>query len=142
MKIEDIMTRDVATAGTDDSVVTAVRLMKDRNIGCVLITNEGSVRGIVTDRDLLLRGFADEQWFEHPGLSDYMTSPVITVDPDTDILEAVHLMQENSVKRLPVEQGGRFVGIVSWADLAHALDEPLHDLVASQSKSRPMAGIR
>lgn len=141
MKIQDVMTRDVATAGVGDSVVAAMRLMKNRNIGCVVITNGGFVRGIVTDRDLLLRGFTADKWFEEPGLSAYMTSPVITVRPDTDVLEAVHLMRVNSVKRLPVEQAGKLVGIVSWGDLAHALDEPLHDLVASRSKARQMVSI-
>ena len=141
MKIQDVMTRDVATANAGDSVVSAVRLMKALNIGCVVITGGSAVRGIVTDRDLLMRGFVADKWFEEPGLGAYVTTPVITVRPDTDVLEAVHLMRVNSVKRLPVEQDGKLVGIVSWADLAHSLDEPLHDLIASQSKARQMAAV-
>lgn len=139
MKIKDVMATDVLTVSPDTEAVEAAKTMERQNVGCIVVADSGKVTGVLTDRDLLIRSHTDGNCFTGHAVSEFMTSPVITVTPDEDVLSAIHTMNENSVRRLPVEQDGKLIGIVSWADLASALDRPLHDLVTGQSKMRTMA---
>ncbi len=117
MRVEEIMTRELVYVNPDTSVVEAAKRMKSANIHAVLVLQEGRLVGIVVDRDLVLKVLAEERNPNETMIKEIMTENPITVEPETDVIEAARLMKEHRVSRLPVvEQDGRVVGIVSEVD--------------------------
>ena len=116
-QVKDLMTKDCVTATLLDNVYELAVLMRDHDIGFVPIVDEKKLIGIVTDRDLVIRGYAAK----HPGstaVSDVMTTDLKTIGADTSVDEAAKLMANNQIRRLPVVENGNLVGIVSIGDLA------------------------
>ncbi len=118
MKIGDIMTKDVRHVTSSDPVMKAVNLMRDINVGAVPVVDGQSLVGIVTDRDILTRCIAEGQDPSKCHVSAHMSADLATAKPSTDIDEALHLMADRQVRRLPVVEGDRLVGIVTLGDLA------------------------
>ena len=120
--VRDVMTTDVAAMPMTASLREAANLMRERGIGDVLVTRDresGAVMGIVTDRDIVVRGVAEGHDPDDMTLADVLSSKkLVTVTEDDPIKRAVDLMMENSVRRLPVMRGEVAVGIVSIGDLA------------------------
>lgn len=101
------------------SLQTAAAAMRDDDIGDVIVTGDGDqVRGIVTDRDIVVRAVADGLDPAQVSLGDIRSSGLVTVGPDDTLEDAARLMREGAVRRVPVVEGGRAVGIVSIGDLA------------------------
>ncbi len=123
MKVKDVMAREVLTLGANESITTAAQRMKATNVDCLVITGSG-VQGIITDRDVAIRCIAEEHDACDCKVSTHMSTPVITADPDMDLLDAAHLMTKRQVKRLPVMEGQKLVGMVSLSDIAIAMDSP------------------
>lgn len=121
--VKDIMTSNPFTLTTSATVAEASRAMRDEGIGDIIVEHDGSVAGIVTDRDIVVRCVADGRDPDEVRLQDVLSGDLATVDPDSDAGEAVRLMRERAIRRLPVLEGGRPVGIVSIGDLALARDE-------------------
>ena len=120
--IADVMTPNPVTLSADASVVEAALVMRDNDIGDVIVCDDQTVCGIVTDRDLVVRALAERVDPEQVALRDICTKQVTTVQPDTSVDEAVKLMRENALRRLPVVDGLRPVGVVSLGDLATTQD--------------------
>lgn len=116
-KLRDLMTTDPVTCQTDATIAEVARLMKERDIGNVLVMRGDTVSGIVTDRDIVVRGLAEGR-DTSAFVGDVCTGDLVTLSPDDDVTKAVKLMRERAVRRLPVVEGGRPVGIVSIGDLA------------------------
>ena len=110
--------RDVASIGTDASVRDAVSLLAERRIGALVVTEgEGSVTGILSERDIvacLAREGAD---ILDASVSRVMTAPAITIEPQVSVLVALSQMSKLRIRHLPVVEGGRLAGIVSIGDL-------------------------
>ncbi len=134
MLVRDLMEKDVLVVRPESDCSEALKMMQEKGVGCVVVRDLVSVVGVLTDRDLLIRGHDDNECFAGHEVTEFMTTPAITISPDKDILEAVHVMKSKSVRRLPVIESGKLIGVVSWADLAQALGGPLHDLVTGHSK--------
>lgn len=116
--IQEVMTTDLVTCPTTTSIADAARLMRDRDIGDVLVTRDGDqLAGIITDRDLVVRCLADGAAADAT-LEQACSSDITTVTPDSSIDDAVRLMREQSLRRMPVVTDGRAVGIVTLGDLA------------------------
>jgi CBS domain-containing protein len=150
MKAHDVMTWGAITVESDESVTRAVQLMLQNKIsGLPVVDDKGEFVGIVTEGDFLRRGELGTQrqrprWLEFllgPGrlaaeyvqasgqkVAQVMTREAKTITPETPIEEVVRLMERHRVKRLPVVQGGKLVGIVSRADLLHALGSVARNL--------------
>jgi CBS domain-containing protein len=128
MLLKDIMKRDVITVFPDTPVSEAARKMEEHNIGCLLVMNDGYAKGILTDRDIVLKVIARGSDPTLTKVSDVMQPHLITANPDMDILEASRLMSFNHVRRLPIREDGRIVGIVSAMDLAHVIQEEVDNL--------------
>ncbi len=136
MELKEIMAKNVCTMTGEETVTDAAKMMRECNVGCLVITNEDSVRGIITDRDLAAGCIGDGHKPEECAVSNHMSSPVITAEPATDIMEAAHMMTEKKVKRLPIVDGKRLVGLVSFSDVAMAMDRPMHDLMVGMGAAR------
>jgi CBS domain-containing protein len=136
MQLKDIMTKKVITVLEDETVTNAAREMREANIGCLVVANAGAVKGIFTDRDLTVKCLAEGHDPRLCRVSQHMTSSVIIAVPDMDILEATHLMSDKRIRRLPVLENGRLVGLVSSADIAQAMLHPIVHLMLGISPSR------
>jgi CBS domain-containing protein len=118
------MAHNPRSVGLDASLVEVARIMRDDDVGDVLVTQDDSLRGIVTDRDIVVRAVA-----EGANPSDqtvdavFSGGEVVTVTPDTSLEQAALIMREHAIRRLAVVEGGRPVGVVSLGDLAMQEDE-------------------
>ena len=125
MKIEEAMNKVVVTLQEDVSVYEAVKLMNENRIGCLVILQYGLVVGIVTERDLLERVLEKCRNPKETKVTEIMTKRVIVGNPDMELDEAAKLMFEKKVKKLPIVEGNRLVGLFTLTDLARmaSLDE-------------------
>jgi len=121
--VADVMTRDPATIDTSSTVADAARIMRDQDTGAIIVTDNGRVAGIVTDRDIAVRVVAEDKDNSTPVVEACSGTDIATVGPDTSMEQAVQLMRSKAVRRLPVVQNDRAVGIVSLGDLAMERDE-------------------
>src|SRR5580765_4036818 len=117
-RIRDVMTSDPVTLSGDSTLSDAAREMREADIGSVIVLEDGSICGIVTDRDIVVRGIAQGLDPEETPLSEICTREPVTLSPDQEVEQAVTLMRDRGIRRLPVEEAGRPVGIVSLGDLA------------------------
>jgi CBS domain-containing protein len=115
--VRDVMTTRLATVDAGDSPTDAARLMRDEDIGDVLVTENGRLCGIVTDRDLVVRCMA-EQTESEIRVGELCSQELVSVSPDDDLDDAIRLMAERDIRRLPVIEGNNAVGILSLGDLA------------------------
>jgi predicted transcriptional regulator len=126
------MTRSVASATTKTPVSQVASLMRDLNIGDVLVIDDGQLRGIVTDRDLAIHVLTNGATSNSP-VEKYMSTDVVTGAPDWSVEQMADVMGKHQVRRLPIVQDGNVVGIVSLGDLAvHA---PKRDTIAQSLKN-------
>ncbi|QSQ21615.1 CBS domain-containing protein [Pyxidicoccus parkwayensis] len=136
----EVMTRNVRTARLDSPLREVAQVMKDEDCGVVPVVNEqGALVGIVTDRDLVVRGFTGGKTPDQLRVSDVMTEDVEAVTPDENILDVIALMGRQQVRRIPVvERDDRIVGIISMADIAHRADydEELQEALERVSSKR------
>jgi CBS domain-containing protein len=122
------MTRNPVTVPADATIVDAARLMRDRDIGPLIVVDSDRVQGIVTDRDIVVRAVADGRDPSSVTIGEVCSEDVETISPDEPISDAVRRMEQRDVRRLPVVEGGRPVGIVSMGDLAVEGDLPSSSL--------------
>jgi CBS domain-containing protein len=117
VRIRDVMTESVVTATPETSVREVAETMRERNVGSVVLVENGQPVGFVTDRDLAVSVLADGR-DPSDRACDHASAPVVTAAPDMDITEAAELMVEHGIRRLPVLEGGELIGIVTLDDLA------------------------
>ncbi|HWJ70403.1 MAG TPA: CBS domain-containing protein [Sphingobium sp.] len=111
---------EIITAGRDDSVAVVVALLADKRIGCVPIVDDGHVLGIFSERDVIYGLQREGATLLDKPVGSVMTTPAVTIDPDTPTLSALSLMTRRRVRHLPIVEGGRLVGFVSIGDLVKA----------------------
>lgn len=135
-KIRDIMTPNPVGVYYDQTIAEAARVMRDAGVGAILVVNGDSLGGVVTDRDLVVRGLAEGAGPDSP-VGPLCSAKLVGVDAGADLAEAERLMRDNAVRRLPVIDGGQIVGIVSIGDLATAadFDSPLAAVSRAQSNT-------
>ena len=121
--VRDAMTEDPRSIGASSSVVEAARLMREQHIGSLPITDDEKLVGMITDRDITTRVVAEAADAKVTSVGDVYSRDLISVAPDNDLAEALQLMARHQVRRLPVVENGRLVGIVAQADIALGEDE-------------------
>jgi CBS domain-containing protein len=121
--VQDVMTRNPRTLDADAFIQEAARIMRDEDIGDVIVTEGGQVGGITTDRDIVVRAVADGNDPSQTKLRDVASMEPTTISPQDSVDDAIRIMREKAVRRLPVCENGRAVGIVSLGDLAMERDE-------------------
>ncbi|HSH78079.1 MAG TPA: CBS domain-containing protein [Herpetosiphonaceae bacterium] len=118
MKVRDIMTANVEAVGPETDLVTIARRMKDLNVGSLPVVENDQLVGIITDRDIVIRGVAEGLSLQEEQVRNYLTPHPMTVTPDADAREAAELMGREQIRRLPVVEGGRLVGMLAIGDVA------------------------
>ena len=121
--IREVMTENPSTVEASANLTEAAQLMAKEDIGDVLVVENDELQGIVTDRDIVVKAIAEGNTPDDTSVREIATTDVATVGPDDSIEDAVQLVKENDVRRIPVVEDGKPVGIVSLGDLAQHVDD-------------------
>ena len=121
--VADVMTKDPVSVEPGDSIEDAAKAMKEKDTGAVLVVDGDELKGIVTDRDIVVNAIAEGN--SDAKVEDVASTDTTTIKPDAALTDAIKQMRDSDVRRLPVveEDGGKPVGIVSLGDLAIAADD-------------------
>lgn len=138
MTVRDLMTADPVCVQVGDTLQRAADLMLRQNIGIVCVLAGTRLVGVVTDRDLAVRAGALDWRFSDHISGDVMSPDPICVSPDADVLEAAELIGQHHVRRLPVTEAGRVVGLISAADLADYAQYFLRGILEEERKAEKM----
>lgn len=125
-RVRDLMTVGVVTVAPEETVATALRRMIDHDIGAVVVAEGEAPVGVFTERDVTRRVLSDPDLLERP-VREVMSSPVVTTEPDAEIVFVFETMNERRIRRLPVVEGGRLVGILTERDLLRWVDAVAHE---------------
>ena len=119
MKVKEFMNKNLIYAEPQCTVCDIAKMMSEKHVGTVIICNpEKELSGITTDRDIVLRGIACGKNMNTTPISEIMTTKVATVTPEDDVTVVMQKMEESQVRRLPVVENGKIVGMISLKDLA------------------------
>ncbi|CAG0932565.1 Hypoxic response protein 1 [Thermoflexales bacterium] len=140
LKAYEVMTHPLATCAPEASVTDVAATMRDRDIGDVLIVEDGKLRGIVTDRDLTLQALTGQDDPTQTPIRKYMSTKVITGEPAWDLKQVTSVMAKHQIRRLPIVQAGKLVGIISLGDVARYEDQKQVVAESLQAISEP-AGV-
>jgi len=121
--VKDAMTSEVKTATPSQSLTDAAKLMKQEDVGSVPVVDGDRLVGVLTDRDIVVRGIADGSDPNAVQVGAIASRDVVTVRSDDDLDEALRLMAQHQVRRLPVVDDGQLVGVVATADVAQEAKE-------------------
>jgi CBS domain-containing protein len=134
--VQEVMTSDPASIEADSPVVEAARIMKEQDVGIIPVVEGGRLVGTVTDRDIAVRIVAGGKDPQSVNVREIASTDLVTVDPQQGLDEALRLMANHQVRRLPVVgEDGRLVGIVAQADVAReANDKKTGELVEEISQ--------
>ena len=136
-RIRDVMTQNPITVEHGMTLTDAARAMRDADIGDVVVTRDGDVCGILTDRDIVVRAVAEDRSPADCKVGDVCTHDLVSVAPDDSFDRAKELMRQRAVRRLPVLEGGRLTGMVSLGDLAIESDgEKILDDISAAKPNR------
>jgi CBS domain-containing protein len=119
MKVREIMSTMPVTLRSDQDLTQAAHVMRDNDIGDVLVCDDGKLVGIVTDRDIVVRALAEDRDPRLCRVGDICSRDPVTVSPDDDADDAVAMMKDHAVRRVPVCENGRPVGVISLGDVAN-----------------------
>lgn len=137
MSIRDHMTPDPVVLAARTPLAEAAKRMRDDDIGDVLVEDGGQLVGVATDRDIVVRAVAEGADPGTATLAEVCSGGLVTVSPDDSVVDVERLMREHAIRRVPVVEGGRAVGMVSIGDLAVDLDaeSALADISAAPANS-------
>jgi PAS domain S-box-containing protein len=121
LKVRDVMNKDVITITSGETVVSTAKVMSDNNVSCIVVVDNGSVVGILTEKDFLKRITGKDKDFDKMTVAEIMSSPVESIPPDLSIVDGSRIMEAKYIKRLPILDGKRLIGIVTQTDLTRAL---------------------
>lgn len=123
IRCREIMTSNVQTATRDMSLREVAAIMRDGDMGAIPVVEDGKLVGLVTDRDIVVRSVADGKDASTP-VSDAMTTEIFSVSPDDFAFEAIRLMGDKQVRRVPVvDENGALAGIIAMADVALEMED-------------------
>jgi CBS domain-containing protein len=139
-KVRNAMTPGVRAVAPTDSVTEAAQAMKEQDVGSLPVVEGARLVGIVTDRDIVVRAVAEGVDPRTATVGEVTSGDLVTVEPDEDLDDALKLMAQHRIRRLPVVEDGRLVGVVAQADVAlEANDKDAGEMLAeiSQPSSTP-----
>jgi CBS domain-containing protein len=134
-QIRDVMTENPSSCAPGASVAEAAKVMAQEDVGSIPVVEDGRLVGVVTDRDLVVRVLAEGRDPEATTVGEVVSTDVVTVTPDAGLDDALRLLARHQVRRLPVVEGDRLVGIVAQADVArHGEDSETGQVVEQISQ--------
>ena len=122
LQIREIMTHDLTTLPSDSTIFEACQSMRDADIGCIVISDDDGIYGVVTDRDIVVRCVAEGKDPQKTRLRDICSRELCALSPGDSLEKATKLMRDKALRRLVVVEGKKPVGIVSLGDLAQTMD--------------------
>src|ERR1700694_3597852 len=122
-KAYEVMSCALATCAPNTPISDVAAMMRDRNIGDVLVVEDGQLRGIVTDRDLAIQALSGDDHPQKTPVHKYMTTSVVTGEPDWSLQKVSETMAKHQIRRLPIVQDGHPAGIISLGDVALHTDK-------------------
>jgi len=120
--LRDVMTPNPICLAPDATAADAARAMRDADVGDVIVAEGDTIKGILTDRDIVVRAVADGRDPADVRVGEICSADVQTLAPDATAEDALRIMREHAVRRVPVVEGGRPVGVVALGDLAEGKD--------------------
>jgi CBS domain-containing protein len=140
-RVRDAMTPSVQAASPSQTIVEAAGLMRENDVGSLPVVDGERLVGMLTDRDIVVRIVAEGNDVRTATVADVASTEIVSTEPDQDLDEAVRLMGAHRVRRLPVVEGGRLVGMLAQADVAlDSAERTTGDLV--QRISQPSSTAR
>jgi CBS domain-containing protein len=134
-RLAEVMTKDPVAVHLDLVLTEAAKIMRDHSIGGVLVTSNGHLCGVLTDRDIVVRAVAENRDPRRTTVGDVCSAEIAALEPDADAADAAELMRARAIRRVPVINDGEPVGIVSMGDLAVDRDED--SVLSAISKAPP-----
>jgi CBS domain-containing protein len=138
MKVREIMSKDVASLRSDDSIERAAQLMKQYNCGSIPVCTHDKLIGIVTDRDIAVRSVASGEDVTSTRVGEVMTDNVVFGSPEMDVNDAARLMSDRQIRRLPIVENNSLIGIVALGDIS--LEPACQDSAEDALKNISMPG--
>lgn len=150
-KVRELMSTDVVTVGLQDNIYEIAVKMKQNDIGFIPVVDGRKLIGVVTDRDLVIRGYAEKK-SGSAAVDEVMSTGIATVSPEATVDEAADIMAREKVRRLPVVENGELVGVLAIGDLAvrssfedeagHALSEISENTYKGYDREKEYAGVK
>jgi len=125
LKVSEAMRRDVATIDEDTTIVEASRVMREKGEGCAIVMRKNKPVGMLTERDVTWKVVGEGLDPNSVKAGDVMSTPLVTVDPDADLVEAAKVMERHKVRRLAVTRGDTLYGVIRAVDIARHLEDYL-----------------
>jgi len=119
--VKDVMTKNVMTIESSEPTKKAAELMAKYDIGCLIVMNDGKPTGIVTERDMLKRVLLHFRDPRMTRVNDIMSTPLIASNPETELREALRLMNERRIKKLPIVKDGLLIGLLTITDVVRSI---------------------
>jgi len=138
LKVREIMSKDIASLRSDDSIERAAQLMKQYNCGSIPVCTQDKIIGIVTDRDIAVRSVASGVDVSQQKVSEVMTDNVVFASPEMDVNDAARLMSDRQIRRLPIVENNSLIGIVALGDIS--LEPACQDCAEDALKNISMTG--
>lgn len=140
MKVREIMSKDIASLRSDDSIERAAQLMKQYNCGSIPVCTKDKIIGIVTDRDITVRSVAAGDDVAEQRVGDIMTQDVVFASPEMEVNDAARLMSDRQIRRLPIVENNSLIGIVALGDIS--LEPVCQDSAEDALKNISMPGTK
>jgi CBS domain-containing protein len=142
LRVDDVMVKEVITINEDSTVKEAAEVMNKFEIGCLIAVEKGKAMGIITERDLLKRVVAKAKDATKTKVKEIMTSPLVVVEPNMDLEEAVKMMFQMKIKKLAVVEERKLVGLVSLTDIARFQPQMIKILRQFAAKQNPPKSMK
>jgi CBS domain-containing protein len=142
LKVDDVMVKEVITINKDSTVKEAAEVMNKFEIGCLIAVEKGKAMGIITERDLLKRVVAKAKDATKTRVKEIMTSPLVVVEPNMDLEEAVKMMFQMKIKKLAVVEERKLVGLVSLTDIARFQPQMIKILRQFAARQNPPKSMK
>jgi len=138
LRAKDVMVKEVVKVNSCTLVDNAVKMMNKNNIGCLIVEDNGEARGIVTQRDLLEKVLEKAKDPRKLAVSDIMTKKLVVGNPEMEIHEAARLMFKRKIKKLPIVENGKLIGLITLTNIARTIsfDQEMMDIVEKLSNMR------
>ena len=131
LKVREVMVTNLVTIEPNALIFEVAKLMRDKKVGSVIIIKKRKVLGIVTERDLVRRVLAENRDPKTIKIRDVMSTPVFSISPEEDVVNAAHIMRQRGIRRIVVMTGDELVGVITTNDLARNMKRHIEELAST-----------